>query len=66
MLDVLRAIFQYMSIVGSVLILESILGISKTCLSFSRAGPLFKDKAFRDIVKDLFKNSCFSSVLKKN
>lgn len=54
MLDVLRAIFQYMSIVGSVLILESILGISKTCLSFPVLGLYSKENEHLEISLKIF------------
>lgn len=54
MLDVLRAIFQYMSIVGSVLILESILGISKTCLSFPVLGLCSKENEHLEISLKIF------------
>ena len=53
--DVLRAIFQYMSIVGSVLILDSILGISKTRLSFPMLGLCSKENEHLGVSLKIFK-----------
>ena len=53
--DVLRAIFWYMSIVGSVLILDSILGISKTCLSFPMLGLCSKENEHLGVSLKIFK-----------
>ena len=58
--DVLRAIFQHMSIVGSVLILESVLGISKTCLSFPMLGLCSKENEHLEILLKIFKKFLLS------